>query len=672
MTKAKIKSPRSRKAAQALVAKADDATTLVTNLTAIIKAESQILSNALELEDGFSGAYGDDIISPEIAPERLASLVEQNNTLAQCITAMEVNIDGTGHEIVRADKAEMGEGDKKAVEDLHQFFDEVYPMTSLTTLRRQNRRFMEAVGYSTIEVIRNPNDDIVFFRALDPNTIRLMKLGPSVPAQKTLMRGGVELTVNLQVRERVFVQMINTKKRYFKEFGASRDLAKNTGKWAGTGDKLPFEERASEIIYMTVNKAVGTPYGVPRWYNQIPSVIGSRQAEELNLEYFNAGGIPPLMIFIAGGAMGEEARKTLNSLLKGNAKDKLRGVVADIHSTTGSVEKGGGVNVQVETFDSARQQDSMFETYDDQCEKRTRASFRLPPLFVGKAEDYSFASVFASYTLAEAQIFNPERDEFDEIFNNSIMKSLTGGVYKIKSNPLTVADITNKLKALELAAKFRIISQNQLRENLNISSDLNLPIDEEDGPLEQPLFTESGSRTRGRASDGPGSSVPAGSNLEVSKSDLSLLGDIATDHAKILVKGGTKKAKAELKKLMDSLTPVEKNIVEALTSAKIYAVTDNDSAGMAELCGCLSEIGEVEGVEKSSKASCPPGQVYRNGKCVAKKAETGEVTGETNDHTHVLLEGGITSSVNEHTHTWSEDDAETGSGGSVPHTHSID
>ncbi len=565
---------------------------LATQLLTVVKAESQILSNALEVEDGFANEYGGNIVEPEIPPERFASLVEQNNTLSQCISAMEVNIDGTGYEIVRADKVALSTEDKIEVAKLDEFFSEVYPATSLTTVRRQNRRYLESVGYSCIEVIRNPKGDIIFLRTLDPKTIRLMKLGPSVPAKKSITRGGTTLTVNLQVRERIFVQMINTNKVYFKEFGASRDLDKKTGKWAQSGSQLPADTRSSEIIYLTVNKSVKTAYGVPRWLNNLPSVIGSRSAEELNLEYFDSGGVPPLMVLIAGGSMGAEALKQIRALLSGKAKEKLRGVVADIHSTTGDIHKGGGVSVQVETFDSARQQDSMFETYDEKCEKRTRGSWRLPPLFVGKAEDYSFASVFASYTLGEAQVFSPERDEFDEAFNNTIMKVLTGGLYLLRSKPLTVADATSKLKALELAAKHRVVSRNQLREGLNVSSDLDIPMEEEDGELEDLNSMAGGRRVNDPGIDPNRSPTNPGAGQQgdippVTKADLSYLGDIANEQVRILLKGGTPNEKVELGKQLETLNSTERNMVMMLTSNKVFVVTENDSAGMTELLGSI-------------------------------------------------------------------------------------
>ena len=612
------------------------------NATAILKAEAQITSNALEVEDSFLQHYDNSVIQPEISPETYYALVEQNNALSQCISAMEVNIDGTGYDIVRFDGEEIADSDKAAVTTINQFFAEVMPQMSFTTLRRFLRRQCETAGYGCVEVIRNPKEEVVFLRPLVSKTIRLMKLDTAVPTVKSLIRGGVEMKITALTRERRFVQIINEKKVYFKEYGASRDLSKSRGLWTKKGERLPSEERATEIIYTTIHVATNSPYGVPRWLNNLPSVIGSRSAEELNLEFFEAGGIPPLMIFISGGAMAETARKQLEGLLAGKARNKLKGIVADIQSTSGTIDKGGGVKVDVESFGSDRQDDSMFENYDERCEKRVRASFRLPPLFVGKADDYSYASVFASYTLAEAQVFAPERTEFDEVFNLTIMKEMTKGEYKIKSKPLRVADAETNLKSLELAMNGAAIPKKTLIENLNKIGSINLKQLEEGEDEIAERFSGSSSADQVRNPNPEAFGAPDGTNaqagvtdetksLRVTKADLSYLGRIADRQVLNLTTELEPEEVEELTHTMKRLNPFESNMVTMLVTNKVYASMDNDSEGIQELCHAVSTI----------------------------KYEVGRVTlpAGVDNHTHTLLEGGVTNVVEGHAHSW---DAESG------------
>lgn len=113
--------------------------------------------------------------------------------------------------------------------------------------------------------------------------------------------------------------------------------------------------------------------------------------------------------------------------------------------------------------------DSMFEGYDDKCERRVRGSLRLPPLFVGKAEDYSYATAFASYAVAEAQVFKPERDEFDQIINVTLMRGLGASDLIFKSNVLAIHDAVIQLKAVDMAGE-EITGEEKVKSLNNISS----------------------------------------------------------------------------------------------------------------------------------------------------------------------------------------------------------
>jgi hypothetical protein len=125
--------------------------------------------------------------------------------------------------------------------------------------------------------------------------------------------------------------------------------------------------------------------------------------------------------------------------------------VFEMEPSGGTLDSPGASKVTVERFGADRQHDSMFENYDNKCEVRVRRSFRLPPIFVGQAADYSFATAFASYTVAEAQVFRPERDEFDEVVSIKLIPALGYPGYKIISKAMTIEDATLRLQGLEVA-----------------------------------------------------------------------------------------------------------------------------------------------------------------------------------------------------------------------------
>jgi PBSX family phage portal protein len=452
------------------------------------KADKEVLQGTdISKDDAFEPYYFDPskqtdeamVLRPPYSPSQLAMLTQRNNTLGQLVTAMEVNIDGTGWVIEKKELAEDEDPEEdEEIKRLTQWFDEPYPRTSMTTLRRQVRRDLEKVGYAFIEVLRSIDGEIMFLKYIEADMMRLVKLDEAVPVEETVWRDGEQMEILMHKRERRFAQVQGKKVVYFKEYGASRDLNRNDGMWAAPGDSVELEERATEVLYLTVHEDVASSYGVPRWINQIPSVLGSRKAEELNLDFFNSGGLPPALIFIQGGELTAEVRKQVQQYMSGRGSSLHRGGVIEVHSTGGSIDSPGNVRVTVERFGSERMQDSMFENYDLRCEERVRAAFRLPPIFVGKSQDYSFATAFASYTVAEAQVFTPEREEFDEIINNTIMRELDpDGEYVYRSLPLTVNDVATQLEALMLVKDK--LSGEGLITAVNEATGMSLKFDEE-------------------------------------------------------------------------------------------------------------------------------------------------------------------------------------------------
>jgi hypothetical protein len=76
-------------------------------------------------------------------------------------------------------------------------------------------------------------------------------------------------------------------------------------------------------------------------------------------------------------------------------------------------------------------------------------------MFLGLSEAYNFATAYTAYMIAEAQVFSPERKEFDEIINLTIMKEMdTNDEYIYRSRGLNVVDVEQKIKGLELSKDY--------------------------------------------------------------------------------------------------------------------------------------------------------------------------------------------------------------------------
>ena len=606
----------------------DAITSMERELTRITSGQERrqkqtIESQAAPPEDfrGQLSPAGDDgVIEPPIAFDVLEELVQTNNILPPLVAAMKANIDGTGAEIEPREPVEVEDEQEKANEDpdnvtaemqetrqkdIQDFFDEPWPEESFLTQRLKIREDVEKVGNAYLEIVRNPEGQLIGTRPIDGKNIRIVRLDDPVEVVKRLKRFGSEVDFKFRIRERRYFQKVNRKKVWFKEFGASRDLDKLTGKWAEKGEKLPDDDRANELIHFTGERDIFTPYGLPRWWANAPSVVGSRKAEEFNLDFFDAGGIPPLMLIVQGGKLAENAEQMLRDHFTASGPSRHQAAVLEAYGG-GSVDEADRVKVTVERFGSERQADSMFENYIEQCDKRVRRAFRLPSIFLGMSDDISFATAFASYTVAEAQVFAPERMEFDEVINLKIMPELPHGEeFVYRSIPLSAVDVTSKLAGMELAKD--IAGKKSLLDSVNETLNLALEPPDEDELSQKAEEAEAEQQREMERRFGPGGppdpnappgTAPArvgapaeqgggnGTPTQVQRSEvLTGLGMMAVDAAEGLLSGDL----SNVVQSIASLRPHERETVSKLLSAELFESLSEDPEGAAELAaGCLA------------------------------------------------------------------------------------
>ena len=350
----------------------------------------------------------------------------------------------------------------------------MFPGLSFLSLRKRVRRDLEQTGNGYIEVLRNLEGQIIFLRCVPSRTVRILRLDAPVVVQKTVERDGQPFTVPTMIRERRYAQMIGPTFIYFREFGASRQVDAGNGWWESEEHPVSPLSRGTEIIHLKVHEHYFTPYGLPRWEGQIPSILGSRRAEEYNLDYFETGGLPPALITIMGGAMTEEARRALEDQFNSKTRSKHRIAILEAQATGGSLDAAGKVDVKVEGFGAERMTDALFQGYDEKCHQRVRRAFRLPPIFVGEVEGMTFASAYTAYLVAENQVFRPEREEFDDMVTRFLLPDLGGQGYVFRSRNVSITDIQSKLVALQVAGATQRIDPKDMVKAVNEVADLDL------------------------------------------------------------------------------------------------------------------------------------------------------------------------------------------------------
>ncbi|PAC67486.1 phage portal protein, partial [Enterobacter cloacae] len=169
----------------------------------------------------------------------------------------------------------------------------------------------EKTGNGFVEVLREGTGKPAGIEYLDAQYLRVCKLSDPVDVEFRYTENGQVKSLQRKKRFRKYVQVINEKKVFFKEYGDPRILNYETGKY---DDATPEPLQATEVIHFKIGS--GT-YGVPRWIGNIVNMYGARKAEELNYLYFKQGRHVPAAITVENGMLSESSYEQLQEYMNG-------------------------------------------------------------------------------------------------------------------------------------------------------------------------------------------------------------------------------------------------------------------------------------------------------------------------------------------------------------------
>jgi len=411
------------------------------------------------------------VIPPPFDMLTLATLQEQNTELTPCLDAMEVNIVGFGYRFVSRIVPENGKKLAKLASEEKVFLDNFFGYCtdeSYTDFRRKLRKDLESTGNSYYEVIRDGINNVQSFAHIPSYQVLLGKLEETPytydrPILELQTDGSVKLKTIKQARKfRKYVQSRNFrttsnittstsyKTVWFKEFGDPRIMNCDTGEY---DDNTPMEKRATEIVHRKIYSP-RTPYGLPRIIGQLLSIYGLRAAEEINFITFKNNNVPSMIIAVSNGQLNEASIQRIQEYaesIKGS-NDYSKFLLLEAEGLVEG-EDGGQMKIDIKPLTNNQHKDALFQNYSKNAKENIRRSFRLPPIFVGNADDYTRATADSSRILADEQIFSPERNSEDE-FINRIMFPHMGIIYHtFRTNTPNTTDNQNLVKILAGAEK---------------------------------------------------------------------------------------------------------------------------------------------------------------------------------------------------------------------------
>lgn len=488
------------------------------------------------------------VVEPPFDLLTLAMLCEHNSELGQCVEAMETNIEGYGHRFVpRINKAKA----EKEQPTLHQeavteharlvnFF--TYCTTeSYTAFRRKLRRDLEMTGNAYFEVMR-ANGEIVGFTHIPSYQVRLGRVddqallidqkvteiqpdGSVKLAKRKAYRRFRKYVQSRTIHRRTLQTVEGSRVRWFKEFGDPRHMHRDTGDFETEQKKVPESARATEVIHLKIYSS-RSPYGIPRYIGNLLSIFGDRAAEEINYITFKNNNIPSMVVLVSNGQLTEGSiariQNFVDSQIQGSDNYSKFLLLEGEPFGDEEGEDGGQVKVDVKPLVREQHKDALFQNYSEKNQDKIRRAFRLPPIFVGRADDYSRATAEASRKLANDQVFTPERNEFDALVNRILFPEMGITYHSFKSNSPTTTDTTELVKVLSGSEKTGGMTPRIARAVLQEVLSQDLPDFPEDFPADVPFSLTMAEAVKSQADPTePGQTVTALKTLET----LGIVGD---------------------------------------------------------------------------------------------------------------------------------------------------
>lgn len=373
------------------------------------------------------------------------------------------------------------------------FFNTCCSTMSFVHLRRIVRQDIESHGWGCIEKQKDGYGRLKRLSYVPAYTVRPMVsngelIAVSEPDPITPLSKDRDVIVKR--RFTIYVQLHNGSEVYFKSPGDPRVISRETGEAYDSLEEMRRDpdlggegkdaEPANELIWISQHSPT-TECPPPRWIGNLLVVLGGREADETNYFYLRDNAIPAGLLFVSGGTISTDIKARLESKLRSEfqgASGTSKMMVVQATPMEKTIE--GNQQLPQLTFQSLRdgqQSDSLFSEYDKRAADRIGASFRLSPILRGYTPSaLNRATAIAAIDLAEQQVFQPEREDFDWIINNVVLRDLGINYLTFVSNSPPTRSVDDVVEIIKTAAPQGGLNPQEVK--TLVSDLLNRPLEE--------------------------------------------------------------------------------------------------------------------------------------------------------------------------------------------------
>lgn len=430
----------------------------------IKKAGESEVSQATDDEDLIAGIH--QILDPPYDLEQLAGLMDVSTELGKDVWAMVTNTVGFGWQLQER-YMEEDTRDKYAKEIagervmLDRKLMSVHPFESITMIRKKEIFDKHILGNGYLELIENKKGDLVGVSHVYGYQVRLVKKDeeptkikvPIVVAED----GYTVQYVDMYYRFRRFViERVDGRVIWFKEAGDPRVMNKRTGERYPAGSTEVREvDRATSLIHNKVYHPK-TPYGVPFYIGASVCISGSRSSEEVNYNSIENNMVPSMFVIVENGQLTDKSIERLKEFAQekiSKQKNRTAFIIIEGETSEEGAPDPAKFRITVEPLASAQHNDQLYQEYDKNNCSKVRQTFRLPSLLVGVTDTYNRSTSDNAKAIADEQVFAPERDDNDHLFNRHVLLRWGARFHELKSNHPNITDDVQLIRLMGIAER---------------------------------------------------------------------------------------------------------------------------------------------------------------------------------------------------------------------------
>jgi PBSX family phage portal protein len=344
------------------------------------------------------------VVRAPLNQRELAVLQEVSSELGQTIESMTIGIEGFGARLVeRQMPKELKAKHQDEIDEeqawLQSFMEFPNHKGNLIKMRKETRQQLEATGNAYWELVPSRKGDRYAAIELVPAGTMWICRQDARFTTATVKYLAKDLEIKqkkFNVKFRRYVQIVNGKQVWFKEFGDPRKIDRRNGEEVPAEALKKFDPDflANEIVHFKIPTARNTPYGMPRHTGNIIAIKGSRSADETNIITQQNNHVPSMAILVSGGMLTEGSiqriQQFVDTAIRGSS-NYSKFLILEGEGARDSLSGASSMKIEIKPLSEVQQKDQLWQEYDKNNASKIRRSFRLAPILVGSSDNYDRA-----------------------------------------------------------------------------------------------------------------------------------------------------------------------------------------------------------------------------------------------------------------------------------------